>query len=98
ADGVAKTSARLLVIDPISAYIGGVDLHRDNEVRAALAPLAVLAERTGCAVLILRHLRKSSGGEAIYRGIGSVAIVALARVGLMLLKDPDAEGPRILAW
>lgn len=92
------TGARLLVVDPISAYIGTADMHRDNETRAALAPLASIAERTGATVLFLRHLRKSGGTDAIYRGLGSVAITALARAGLMLLADPDDPAARILAW
>lgn len=96
---VAQTGARLLVIDPISAYIGRVDLHRDNEVRDALNPLVLMAERTGAAVLMLRHLRKSGGGaSAIHRGLGSVAIMAVARTGMMLLKDPDDPTGRILTW
>jgi hypothetical protein len=95
---VGETEARLLVIDPISAYIGRADTHRDNETRAALAPLATLAERTGCVVLMLRHLRKSGGTDAIYRGLGSVAFTALARASLMLLVDPEDPAARILAW
>ena len=86
------------MIDPVSAYIGQADLHRDNEVRAALAPLTAIAERTGATVLMLRHLRKSGGTNAIGRGLGSVAIMALARAGLMLLKDPTDPDARILAW
>ncbi len=95
---VRDKCARLLVIDPVSAYIGRADLHRDNEVRSALAPLGVIAARTGAAVLLLRHLRKSGGIDAIGRGLGSVATIALARAGLMLLTDPDNEGARVLAW
>jgi len=94
---VRDTRARLLVIDPVSAYIGA-DLHRDNEVRGALAPLALIAERTGATVLLLRHLRKSGGTEAMSRGLGSVGIIALARAGLMLLTDPDDPKARILTW
>ena len=103
-DGVAiervvrEKGARLLAIDPLSAYIGEADLHRDNEVRAALAPLATIAERTGATVLMLRHLRKSGGTDAIGRGLGSVAIAALARAGLMLLVDPEDPTARILTW
>jgi hypothetical protein len=95
---VGETGARLVVIDPVSAYLGQADLHRDNDVRVALAPLALLAERTGAAVLMLRHLRKSGGTDALGRGLGSVAIIAVARAGLMLLEDPDDRDARILAW
>jgi hypothetical protein len=95
---VREMNAQLLVIDPVSAYIGHADFHRDNEVREALAPLARIAEATGATVLMLRHLRKSGGTDAIGRGLGSVATIALARAGLMLLRDPDDAEARILAW
>ncbi len=95
---VRENHASLLVIDPISAYLGQADLHRDNEIRTALAPLALIAERTGAAVLMLRHLRKSGGTDAMGRGLGSVGIIALARAGLMLLVDPDDPKARVLTW
>jgi len=95
---IVAHSAVMLVIDPVSAYLAGADLHRDNDIRSALAPLAVVAERTGCAILLLRHLRKSGGVDALYRGLGSVAITALARVAMMLLADPDNEEARVLTW
>jgi putative DNA primase/helicase len=95
---IAETRAGLLVFDPVSAYIGGADLHKDNSVRAALLPLAAIAQRQGVTVLLIRHLRKSGGTDAIYRGLGSVAITALARAGLMLLRDPDDPEARVLTW
>jgi len=95
---IRERGVQLVVIDPISGYLGGVDLHRDNDVRSALSPLAGLAERTGAAVVMLRHLRKSGGTDALSRGIGSIAITALSRVGMMLLPDPDQTDARVLAW
>ena len=95
---IVSTRAALVVFDPISAYLGGADLHRDNEVRAALAPLAAVAERTGAAILFLRHLRKSGGVDAISRGLGSVAIGALARCMMMVLADPDDDAAKLLTW
>ena len=95
---IVNTRAALVVFDPISAYLGGADLHRDNEVRAALAPLAAVAERTGAAILFLRHLRKSGGVDAISRGLGSVAIGALARCMMMVLADPDDDAAKLLTW
>lgn len=95
---VREMGAQLLVIDPVSAYIGHADFHRDNEVRGALAPLARIGETTGATVLMLRHLRKTGGIDAIGRGLGSVATIAVSRAGLMLLRDPDDAEARILAW
>lgn len=95
---ISETGAALLVIDPISAYIGEADMHRDSEVRAALAPLVGVAERTGAAIVMIRHLRKAGGVDAMSRGLGSVAISALARANMILLRDPDDQEARILAW
>lgn len=90
--------AALLVVDPLAAFLGhGVDGHRDTEVRQALAELAALAERTGLAVLVLRHLSKSGGANPLYRGGGSIGVIAAARSGLLLAADPDDPTRRVLA-
>lgn len=96
----AAIGARLLIIDPLTAHLGsGTDSYKDQDVRSALAPLAEAAERFDVAVLVVRHLNKSGGGKAIYRGGGSIGIIGAARIGLMVGKDPDdlpgdGENPR----
>ncbi|HEY7340346.1 MAG TPA: AAA family ATPase [Ktedonobacterales bacterium] len=94
-----QVEARLVVIDPLMAYLDlKVNSWRDQDVRRALAPLAALAERTGAAILVLRHLNKATGMNAIYRGGGSIGIVAAARSGLLVAKHPDdPEHQRVLA-
>ena len=92
------TGALLLVVDPLMAFLGGdVNSHRDQDVRRALAPLAAMAERLGVAVLVIRHLNKSSGGPAIYRGGGSIGLAGAARVVLAVGADPEDESRRVLA-
>ncbi|MBI1337783.1 MAG: AAA family ATPase [Phycisphaera sp.] len=87
---------RLVVIDPISAYTGKTDSHRNAEVRALLAPLGELAARFGVAVLAVTHLRKGEGA-AIYRAMGSLAFVAAARSAWAVCRDPqDPTGKRRL--
>ena len=82
--------ARLVVIDPLMAYLDStVNSWSDQHVRAAFAPLTALAERTGAAILILRHLNKATGMSALHRGGGSIGIVAAARSGLLVAKHPD---------
>lgn len=89
--------ARLVIIDPLMAYLGAdTDSHKDQDIRRALTPLARLAEETGAAIIIVRHLRKSPG-PAKYRGGGSIGITASARVGLLLAEDPADKEARILA-
>lgn len=96
-DAVLEHGAKIVVIDPLMAYLGGdTDSHKDQDIRRALTPLARLAEDTGCAIVIVRHLRKS-GGPALYRGGGSIGIMGSARVALFLARDPADADARILA-
>ena len=94
---VGERGARLLVIDPLMAYLTGVDAGRDQDVRRALFHLARLAERQNCAVVCLRHLNKTNGDKAIYRGGGSIGIIGAARAGLLVAADPDDPKRRLLA-
>ena len=98
-DVIQRQAVRLVVIDPLMAYLDmTVNSWRDQDVRSALAPLAALAEQTGAAVLILRHLNKASGMSAIQRGGGSIGIIAAARSGLLVAKHPDnPDHERVLA-
>lgn len=97
-EAIQAHAARLLVIDPLMAYLGGeTNSWRDQDVRRALAPVAAMAERTGAAVLIIRHLTKSGGSNAVYRGGGSIGISGAARSILIVAKDPDDEERRVLA-
>jgi hypothetical protein len=89
-------AARLLVVDPLMAYLDtAVTAYRDQTVRAALAPLTLLADHTGVAIVVVRHLTKSGAANALYRGGGSVGIIAAARSGLLVALDPhDPTGQR----
>jgi hypothetical protein len=81
----------LVIIDPVSAYISGKrDIHRSNEVREALAPLAALAREFNLALVIVRHLTKGQKGKAIYAGLGSIDFSAAARS--VLLAGANGEG------
>jgi hypothetical protein len=95
---IDRVGAVLVVIDPLMAFLPGeVNSHRDQDVRRALAPLARLAERTGAAIVVVRHLNKATGGNALYRGGGSIGIVGAARSGLLIAKHPEDDGRRVLA-
>lgn len=86
------TDAALIVIDPLMAFLGGtVNSNRDQDVRQVLSPVASMAERTGCSILILRHLNKAQGMSTLYRGGGSIGIIGAARFGLLVGKDPNDE-------
>jgi hypothetical protein len=83
--------ACLVVIDPVTAYLGNVDWRNDPEVRRVLAPLSQLAAQETAAILGVMHLNKDDQKRVIYRTGGSVAFVAGARVVLAVV--PDADDP-----
>lgn len=86
---------RLLVIDPLAAYLGDkVDSHSNTQVRAVLGPLSELAERYRVALLGITHLAKSEA-KAINRVIGSIAFVAAARSCWLVAGDADDENKRL---
>jgi len=87
---------RLVVLDPLSAYLGGTDSHKNAEVRALLAPLQELAARSGAAVLAVTHLNKNAATSAIYRPSGSLAFVAAARAVWAVVPDNDRPDRRLL--
>jgi energy-coupling factor transporter ATP-binding protein EcfA2 len=87
---------RLIVIDPITAYMGGIDSHKNTDVRAMLTPIAEIAEACGVAVLGVSHLNKSNAQEALQRVSGSLAFVAAARAALIVVKDKASPARRLL--
>jgi hypothetical protein len=92
----AVDRCKLVVIDPVTAYLGGVDSHKNAEIRGLLAPLSAIAERHGVAVVAVTHLNKSSAGPAIYRAMGSLAFAAAARAAWAVTKDRDDPRRRLL--
>jgi putative DNA primase/helicase len=97
-EAVVKTAARIVLVDPLAAYIGSeTNSWKDTDIRRCLAPLAALAEDLRVAIVLIRHLTKSGGAAAIYRGGGSIGIVAACRSALLVAKDPEDEDRRILA-
>jgi archaellum biogenesis ATPase FlaH len=93
-----KHHPALVIIDPITAYMSSsVDFHRVNDTTEFLVAVEALAREFNCAILIIRHLNKSSGNVAIYRGIGSIAVSARIRSGLILGRHPDDPNVRAIA-
>lgn len=79
----------LLIVDPFQSFVGEhVDLHRANEIRPVMDGLSNLGTKYGCAMLLIRHLNKQGGGNAVYRGLGSIDIYAAARCVLLSGKNP----------
>lgn len=86
----------MVVLDPLAAYLGKIDSHRNSDVRALLTPLSRLAAKHQVAVVGVNHLAKGDGDKAMYRGIGSIAFVAAARSALLVSADPKQKDRRLL--
>jgi putative DNA primase/helicase len=85
----------LVVIDPITAYLGNTDSHKNADMRALLSPLGELAGRHGAAVVCVSHLNKGGGGEALMRVTGSLAFVAAARAAFLIARDQGDKHRRL---
>ena len=95
---IQKTGARLLVLDPLQAYLGeNSEMNRADGVRPMLKRLAAVAERTGCAVVLIGHMNKASGSKGIYRGLGSIDITAIARSVLLVGRIQNEPSVRVMA-
>ncbi len=88
---------KLIVIDPISAYMGGADGNGNVETREVLEPLAEMANRLGIAVVAVTHLNKGgvANQSALNRFAGSIAFVAAARSAYLVIEDPDDADRRL---
>lgn len=95
---IIETKARLIILDPIQAYIGAtVDMHRANEIRPVLKHLGIIAEKHNCAIIHIGHMNKASGSKSTYRGLGSIDIQATARSVLLVARLRDKPNIRIMA-
>jgi putative DNA primase/helicase len=85
----------LMIIDPITAYLGNTDSHKNAEVRALLAKLSDLASKHKTAVICVSHLNKSGNNDALMRVMGSLAFVAAARAAFIVIQDPTDSCRRL---
>lgn len=87
---IIRLEPALVVVDPVSSYLGRTDSYKDADVRRVLSPLAALADRHDVAVIALVHMTKGSKeGKALYRAMGSIAFAAVARIVLAAGSDPE---------
>ena len=97
-DAIKETGAKIIILDPLQAYLGAdVDMHRANDVRYVLKRLAAMADRTGCAVILIGHMNKAQGLKSSYRGLGSIDFQATARSVLLVGRLKNDPSIRIVA-
>jgi hypothetical protein len=95
---LAQIQPKLVVIDPILAFLDpSIRPAADHSVRRALHPLAALAARYACTVVLIRHLNKCVGNAALYRGAWSIGFVAACRSAWVVAPDPDNADRRVMA-
>ena len=94
-DAIVQTGAKLMILDPVQGYLGDkVDMNRANEIRSVLKKVSAVAERAGCAIVLVGHLNKAQGSNSSYRGLGSIDFRAAARSVLLvgrLKKEPHVR-------
>ncbi len=93
---IVGTGSVLAIADPLVAVLG-TDAMKDQTARQGIAPIAAMADRTGAAIVGIRHLTKAAGASALYRGGGSVGLIGAARSGLLVAPHPDDDGSMVLA-
>lgn len=94
---ILKEKAKLMILDPIQAYLGAkMDMNRANEVRDMTKHLGQVAERTGCAIVLIGHMNKNAGGKVAYRGMGSIDFFAVARSVLLVGRVKGQENRRAM--
>jgi hypothetical protein len=89
-------NVRLVIIDPISAYLGATDSHNNADMRGLLAPLSAMAAQHGAAIMLVTHMNKSNEQDALLRVIGSIGLIAAARAGYAVLKDRERHDIRYI--
>ncbi len=90
-----RADVSMVIIDPITAYMGGKDANSNTEVRGFLAPLAMIADEMGVAIIGISHMNKDMSKMAIHRMLGSTGFTAAARAVWLVMEDPEEEERRL---
>lgn len=87
----------LVILDPLTAILGSrISASNDQKIRETFSLLAMMAQRARCAILIVRHLNKGRSENPLYRGSGSIGIIATTRTSLLVVPHPSDENKRLL--
>ena len=93
-EAIEKYNAKLLILDPMSSYIGeSCSMNNANETRAEFNHLIAVAKETGCAIVIIAHMNKMKDSNPLYRTNGSIDIAGAARSILAIIRTANKEAP-----
>ncbi len=93
---IADFNAKLLVIDPVQAYLGDADISNATGMRKMLRQLAIWASLYDCAVVLIGHLNKKESSKDLYRSLGSIDLIAAARSVLQLSVSDEDTGVMVM--
>jgi hypothetical protein len=82
----------VIVIDPVTNYLGRLRMNQEEDVREALMPLVMLAQELRFNVITVSHLNKGESLDPMSRVMGARAFVGVARSAWQCSDDPDVEG------
>lgn len=86
----------LLILDPITAFCGGLrNAHDTSEIRGMLGPVIRLLSKYDMALIGNTHLNKSEGGSALNRVTGSLSWIASSRAGFLVTRDEEVDNRRL---
>lgn len=94
---VERVRPTLIVFDTLNTYLGGVDAFKGHDVAVTFGRFRELAKRFNCAVVVLRHLTKSTKERALYRGQGAIQLSGLARIVMTVGVSPEDADTRVMA-
>ncbi len=96
-DFVEEHKPSLMVFDTLNTYMGKSDSFKGTEVQQTFARFVEIARRFHIAVVVLRHLTKSTKERAMYRGQGSISFTGMARVVMTVGVSPEDPEMRVMA-
>ena len=82
----------LIIVDPISSFLGSVPMWKEQEVRRVLGPLVKLCQQRRIAAVLVAHFnKKSESRSALDRVGGAKALVGLGRAAWTCVREPKSD-------
>ena len=97
-NAIIEAKAKLLILDPLQSFLDkGMNLQNIADLRPMFSYLSKIAKKTNCAIVLVGHMNKAIGTKELYRGLGSIDIVAVARSVLMIKRIDENSRTRVVS-